>query len=93
MLRLALAQLLDAPSKSAGTLVGVLVSVFLMAQQMAILLGILGRVAAFADGTTADLWITSVATENADLTESLPMVRVAEAARRGWRGPRRSCRG
>lgn len=80
MLRLALRQLLDAPSKSAGTLIGVIVSVFLMAQQMSILLGILGRVAAFADGTSADLWITSVATENTDITDSVPLVRVAQAA-------------
>lgn len=80
MLRLAVRQLLDAPSKSAGTLVGVVVSVFLMAQQLSILLGILGRVAAFADGTNVDLWVLSVATENADITDSLPLTRVAEAA-------------
>ena len=80
MLRLAVRQLLDAPSKSAGTLIGVVVSVFLMAQQMSILLGILGRVSAFADGTNADLWVTSVATENTDITDSLPLTRVAQAA-------------
>jgi putative ABC transport system permease protein len=61
-------------------LVGVIVSVFLMAQQMSILLGILGRVAAFADGTSADLWVTSVATENTDITDSLPTTRVSAAA-------------
>lgn len=80
MLKLALAQLLDAPSKSAGTLFGVIVSVFLMAQQLSIFLGILGRVAAFADGTNVDLWVTSAATENADITDSLPLTRVSGAA-------------
>lgn len=80
MLRLALRQLLDAPSKSAGTLVGVIVSVFLMAQQLSILLGILGRVAAFADGTQVDLWVVSLATESSDITDSVPTSRVAQAA-------------
>ncbi len=41
---LALRMLFDAPYKSLGTLVGVVISVFLMAQQASILIGILGRV-------------------------------------------------
>lgn len=81
---LAVRMLLDAPLKSLGTLVGVIVSVFLMAQQMSMLIGILGRVAAFSDNTDADLWITSLATEGMDATDSIPAARVSEAA--GTRG-------
>ena len=51
MFRIALRLLLDQPSKSLGTLLGVIVSTFLMAQQVSTFLGILGRVSAFADGT------------------------------------------
>ncbi|MBZ4415312.1 ABC transporter permease [Myxococcus sp. RHSTA-1-4] len=80
MLGLALKMLLDAPSKSLGTLAGVVVSVFLMSQQLSILLGILGLVSAFADGTDADLWVASAATENTELTGSLPATRVSEVA-------------
>ncbi|NVJ06179.1 ABC transporter permease [Myxococcus sp. AM001] len=80
MLGLALKMLLDAPAKSMGTLVGVVVSVFLMSQQLSILLGILSLVSAFADGTDADIWVASAATENTDITDSLPATRVAEVA-------------
>jgi putative ABC transport system permease protein len=77
---LAVRLLLDAPLKSLGTLVGVVVSVFLMLQQLSLLLGILARVAAFADATDVDLWVTSPATESSDATDSLPASRVAAAA-------------
>jgi putative ABC transport system permease protein len=82
--RLALTLLVDAPIKSIGTLVGVIVSVFLMLQQMSLLLGILGRVAAFADASDADMWIASAATESTDATDSVPANRVGAAA--GTRG-------
>jgi putative ABC transport system permease protein len=78
--RLALKLLFDAPVKSIGTLVGVIVSVFLMLQQMSLLLGILGRVAAFADASDADVWIASAATESTDATDSVPANRVGAAA-------------
>jgi putative ABC transport system permease protein len=78
--RLALKLLFDAPIKSIGTLVGVIVSVFLMLQQMSLLLGILGRVAAFADASDADVWIASAATESTDATDSVPANRVGAAA-------------
>jgi putative ABC transport system permease protein len=78
--RLALKLLFDAPLKSVGTLVGVIVSVFLMLQQMSLLIGILGRVAAFADASDADMWIASAATESTDATDSLPANRVGAAA-------------
>jgi putative ABC transport system permease protein len=72
--------LLDAPAKSLGTLVGVVVSVFLMLQQVSLLLGILARVSAFADATDVDVWIASAATESTDATDSLPENRVQAAA-------------
>jgi putative ABC transport system permease protein len=77
---LAFRLLFDAPIKSLGTLIGVIVSVFLMLQQMSLLLGILSRVSAFADGTDADLWIASSATESTDATGTLPASRVGAAA-------------
>jgi putative ABC transport system permease protein len=77
---LALRLLIDAPLKSVGTLVGVVVSVFLMLQQLSLLLGILARVAAFADASDADLWIASAATESTDATDDLPASRVGAAA-------------
>ena len=73
MLRTAVRLLLDQPSKSLGTLLGVVVSTFLMAQQLSTLLGILGRVAAFADGTDVDVWVASPTTEDSDITDSVPM--------------------
>jgi putative ABC transport system permease protein len=76
--------LLDAPAKSLGTLLGVTISVFLMAQQGSLLLGILGRVTSFVRSAGVDLWITSVATESTDATDSLPASRLAAAA--GTRG-------
>ncbi len=90
MTRLALRLLVDAPVKSLGTLIGVVVSVFLMLQQMSLLLGILGRVSAFADATDADLWIASAATEGTDATDSIPASRVGAAAGTrgvGWAAP------
>lgn len=81
---LALRMLLDAPFKSLGTLVGVVVSVFLMLQQTSLLLGILGRVSAFADSADVDIWIASAATESMDATDSIPASRVQAAA--GTRG-------
>lgn len=77
---LALRMLFDAPVKSLGTLLGVVVSVFLMAQQASLLTGILGRVTAFVESTGADLWITSLATESTDATDSLPASKVGAAA-------------
>lgn len=73
MLRTALRLLLDQPSKSLGTLLGVVVSVFLMAQQLSTFLGILGRVAAFVDTAGADIWIASATTVDTDITESVPL--------------------
>jgi putative ABC transport system permease protein len=73
MLRVALRLLFDQPSKSLGTLLGVVISTFLMAQQVATFLGILGRVAAFADGTDVDVWVTSATTEDSDITDTVPM--------------------
>lgn len=77
---LALRMLFDAPFKSLGTLVGVVVSVFLMAQQSSLLFGILGRVTSFVDKSGVDIWITSVATESTDATDSLPASKVGAAA-------------
>jgi putative ABC transport system permease protein len=77
---LAVRLLIDAPFKSLGTLVGVLVSVFLMLQQLSLLTGILGRVSAFADATDVDVWIASAATESTDATDSVPASRVQAAA-------------
>jgi len=72
--------LFDAPFKSLGTLVGVVISVFLMAQQLSLLTGILGRVTSFVDSSGVDIWITSLATESTDATGSLPVNRVGSAA-------------
>lgn len=80
MLRTAGKLLLDEPSKSLGTLLGVVISTFLMAQQMSTFLGILGRVAAFANGTDVDVWITSPTTEDSDITGTVPMTYQATAA-------------
>jgi putative ABC transport system permease protein len=77
---LALRMLLDAPVKSLGTLLGVVVSVFLMAQQLSLLTGILGRVTSFVTSTGVDVWIASLATESSDATDSLPASRVGVAA-------------
>jgi len=77
---LAMRMLFDAPVKSLGTLLGVVVSVFLMAQQASLLTGILGRTTAFVESTGADLWITSLATESTDATGSLPASKVGAAA-------------
>jgi len=78
--RLAFRMLFDAPFKSLGTLVGVFISVFLMAQQTSTLLGILGRVTSFVDASGADIWIMSAATESTDATGSVPASKVAAAA-------------
>lgn len=77
---LALRMLFDAPYKSLGTLLGVVISVFLMAQQGSILLGILGRVTSFVDNSGVDIWITSLATESTDATGSVPASKVGAAA-------------
>jgi putative ABC transport system permease protein len=77
---LAIRMLLDAPFKSLGTLIGVVVSVFLMLQQLSLLTGILGRVSAFADSTDVDVWVASAATESTDATDSIPASRVQAAA-------------
>jgi putative ABC transport system permease protein len=73
VLRIALRLLLDQPSKSLGTLLGVVVSAFLMAQQLSTFLGILGRVSAFVDTAGADIWIASPTTVDTDITESVPL--------------------
>ncbi len=87
---LALAMLLDAPFKSLGTLIGVVVSVFLMAQQTSLLTGILGRVTSFVNGSGVDIWITSLATEGSDATDTIPASKVGAAASTpgvAWAGP------
>jgi putative ABC transport system permease protein len=80
LLGLALRMLFDAPFKSLGTLLGVVISVFLMAQQTATLTGILGRVTSFVSSTGVDVWVTSLATESTDATDTLPASRVGVAA-------------
>lgn len=77
---LAFRMMLDAPFKSLGTLVGVVVSVFLMAQQLSTLAGILGRVTSFVDSAGVDIWIASAATEGTDATDSIPASKVGAAA-------------
>jgi putative ABC transport system permease protein len=77
---LSLRMLFDAPWKSAGTLIGVVVSVFLMAQQLSLLTGILGRVTSFVNSSGVDIWITSVATEGTDATDTIPASKVGVAA-------------
>jgi putative ABC transport system permease protein len=72
--------LVDAPFKSLGTLIGVVVSVFLMAQQSSLLTGILGRVTSFVNRSGVDVWIASPATESTDATDTLPASRVGAAA-------------
>lgn len=81
---LAWRMVVDAPAKSLGTLVGVIVSVFLMAQQQSMLISILGRVTSFVEQTGVDIWITSQATESTDATGTVPASLVAVAA--GTRG-------
>jgi putative ABC transport system permease protein len=80
LMGLASSMLLDAPFKSLGTLIGVVVSVFLMAQQTSLLAGILGRVTSLVNGSGADIWIASVSTESTDATESIPSSYVGVAA-------------
>lgn len=77
---LAWRMLFDAPVKSLGTLIGVVVSVFLMAQQLSLLTGILDRVTSFIDNTGVDVWVVSPATESTDATGSLPASKVAAVA-------------
>lgn len=84
LIGLALSMLFDAPFKSLGTLVGVTVSVFLMAQQYSLLTGILGRVTSFVNSSGVDIWIASPATESTDATDTVPASRVGAAA--GTRG-------
>lgn len=84
MLGVAARMLVDDPRKSAGTLVGVVVSVFLMMQQMSLLTGIERRVTSFADLNDVDVWVASAATESIDATGSLPERCVSAAA--GTRG-------
>ncbi|MBI5628414.1 MAG: FtsX-like permease family protein, partial [Candidatus Rokubacteria bacterium] len=70
----------DAPWKSLGTLIGVFASVFLMAQQTSLLTGILGRVTSFVNSSGVDIWVTSLATESTDATDSIPASKVGAAA-------------
>ena len=77
---LALRMLFDAPFKSLGTLIGVVVSVFLMAQQTSMLMGILGRVTSFVNSSDVDIWICSLSTESTDATDTIPVNRVGAAA-------------
>jgi len=81
---LAWRMVVDAPAKSLGTLMGVVVSVFLMAQQQSMLISILGRVTSFVEQTGVDIWITSQATESTDATGTVPASMVGVAA--GTRG-------
>lgn len=80
MLRASVRLLLDQPSRALGTLLGVVMSTFLMAQQLSTFLGILGRVAAFSDGTEVDVWIASPTTIDTDITDSVPLRYRAAAA-------------
>lgn len=80
MLALAWRMLMDTPFKSLGTLIGVIVSVFLMTQQTSLLTGILGRVTSFVNSTGADIWIVSQATESTDATGAIPASYVGVAA-------------
>src|SRR5207249_800135 len=48
--------------------------------QLSLLLGILGRVTSFVDGTDVDIWVASAATESTDATDSLPATRESAAA-------------
>ncbi len=84
MVGVAARMLIDEPLKSLGTLIGVVVSVFLMMQQMSLLTGIKGRVTSFADLNDVDVWVASAATESIDATGSLPERCVSQAA--GTRG-------
>jgi putative ABC transport system permease protein len=84
MVGVAARMLIDEPAKSVGTLIGVVVSVFLMMQQMSLLTGIQGRVTSFADLNDVDVWVASAATESIDATGSLPERCVSQAA--GTRG-------
>jgi len=77
---LALRMLFDAPMKSLGTLIGVVVSVFLMAQQASLLTGILGRVTSLVGKSGVDIWIASLATESTDATDTIPASKVGAAA-------------
>lgn len=80
LIGLAFRIVLDAPTKSVATLLGVVVSVFLMAQQTSLLVGILGRVTSFVDKSGVDLWVMSLASESTDATDTLPASRVGAAA-------------
>lgn len=84
MIRVGARMLIDEPLKSLGSLIGVVVSVFLMTQQMSLLTGIRARVSSFADLNDVDVWVASAATESIDATGSLPERAVSEAA--GTRG-------
>ncbi len=84
MVAVAARMLIDEPLKSVGTLIGVVVSVFLMMQQMSLLTGIRARVTSFADVNDVDVWVASAATESIDATGSLPVRCVSQAA--GTRG-------
>jgi putative ABC transport system permease protein len=84
MVGVAARMLIDEPRKSVGTLIGVVVSVFLMMQQMSLLTGIQARVTSFADRNDVDVWVASAATESIDATGSLPERCVSQAA--GTRG-------
>lgn len=80
MVRIALRMILDDPLKSLGTLLGVVFAVFLMAQQLSILLGILSRVTAFVDNNDVDIWIAGPATESTEAAGTVPEQRVSQAA-------------
>ncbi len=84
MVVVAARMLIDQPAKSVGTLIGVVVSVFLMTQQLSLLSGIQERVTSFADRNDVDVWVVSAATESIDATGSLPERCVSQAA--GTRG-------
>lgn len=80
MVAVAVRMLIDQPAKSVGTLIGVVVSVFLMTQQLSLLTGIQARVTSFADRNDVDVWVASAATESIDATGSLPERCVSQAA-------------
>lgn len=80
MFRIAIRMIFDDLLKSMGTLIGVVFAVFLMCQQLSILMGILGRNTAFIDLNDVDIWIASPATESTEATSNVPEQRVRQAA-------------
>lgn len=80
MVRISIRMILDDPIKSLATLLGVVFAVFLMCQQLSLLLGILSRTTSMVDKTGIDIWISGPATESTEAAGTLPEQRVFQAA-------------